>query len=938
MEFALLGPVEARTGGRCVEIGHARQRCVLAVLLIEANQSVPADRLIERVWGDEPPRSVRNVLSGYLTRLRAALSESSEQGVLLARTAAGYRMSVPEDAVDLHRFRRLVVAARAAPDDDRRGETLDEALRLWRGSPFCGLSSPWLDAVRRTLENERIAALIERNDVALRQGRARELLADLAEETATWPLNESLARQQMIALHRSGRSAEALDRFERIRRRLAAELGADPAVELRRVHEQILRHDPDLDLADRRAARPSRVIPRQLPHAVSNFTGRQAELDTLQRFAGSLGELGGQRPAWSPAMVISALDGAAGVGKTALAIRFAHQIADRFPDGQLYVNLRGFDPTDPPLAPGEALIGFLRALGVDPRQIPSDLDSQAGLYRSVLAGQRILVILDNAATAEQVSPLLPGTGACAVIVTSRNRLSALGAGHGARLLTLGMLEPAQAMTLLARVAGPDRVARESAAAADIARLCGLLPLALRICGEHLAAHPHLKLSELAERLACEHGRLDVLTTDDGHMAIRASLSLSYRGLTAEVAALFRLLGLHPGTEFSVGSIAAVAGADVAVARGRAQTLSQLHLVDEIEADRYRMHDLIRVYAAERAAEEDTAAARHAATQRLLSWYLHSADAAGAVLRPQRPRMPLGPPVADCHPAEFASFSQALDWCERERVNLVPATRMAAAIGDHLTASQLPSVLVDYFFLRKPWPEWITTHEIGLESAQVLGNSPGVAGMLTGLGVAYNDIRRSDDAIDCLEQALPHWRRIGFTLQEAFTHYALGAAYRETGRHTAALGQLEHSLSLFRKLASEWGQGVVLRQLGETYRNLRRFDEAIVTLDEALAICRDSRDRYGVGCILHELGSAYLDLERPGNAVDNLRKALAIRRETADRQGEARTLRALGHAYRALGQTSKGRSCLRESLALLEDLSDPRSEAVAGELASWGGAP
>ena len=304
----LLGPVEVRAEGGPVDIGHARQRCVLAVLLIEAGQSVPADRLIERVWGDAAPRSVRNVLSGYLTRLRAALGEASG----LARTAGGYRISVGEDAVDLHRFRRLVVAARASADDDQRAQTLDEALRLWRGRPFSGLSSPWLDAIRHTLENERMAALIERNEVSLRQGRDRELLADLDEETATWPLNESLARQQMIALHRSGRSAEALDRFERIRRRLAAELGADPTVELRRLHEQILRHDPDLDVAEPPATRADRVIPRQLPHAVSNFTGRQAELDTLHRFAGKAGELGGHRPVWSPAMVISALDGAAG--------------------------------------------------------------------------------------------------------------------------------------------------------------------------------------------------------------------------------------------------------------------------------------------------------------------------------------------------------------------------------------------------------------------------------------------------------------------------------------------------------------------------------------------------------------------------------------------------------------------------------------------------
>jgi tetratricopeptide (TPR) repeat protein len=354
-------------------------------------------------------------------------------------------------------------------------------------------------------------------------------------------------------------------------------------------------------------------------------------------------------------------------------------------------------------------------------------------------------------------------------------------------------------------------------------------------------------------------------------------------------------------------------------------------VDEIDADRYRMHDLLRVYAAERAAEEDTPAARQAAIQRLLSWYLHTADAACSILRPHRPRIKLDPPVTGSRPGDFASYEEALEWCERERVNLVPATRLAAAIGDHLTAWQLPAALIDYFYLRKPWHDWITTHEIGLDSARVLGDSPGEAGMLTGLGVAYYDIRRVDDAIDCLEQARPTWRRLGFTLQEAFTLYALGAAYQDTGRLTEALGHLEHSLSLWRKLGNHWGQGVVLRQLGDTYRNLRRFDEAIATLREAWAICRDSDDSYGVAHILHDLGSAYLDLARPAKAVDYLRQALVIRREIADRQGEARTLRRLGHVYRSLGQTSNARSCLRESLAVFEDLGDPRSETVAGEL-------
>jgi DNA-binding SARP family transcriptional activator/tetratricopeptide (TPR) repeat protein len=929
-EFLVLGPIEARINGRLVDVGHPRQRCVLAILLVEANRAVPAHRLIERVWGDDPPPSARNVLSGYLTRLRSAFADAlpNGDGPMLVRASGSYAISVDETAVDMHRFRRLVADARAgfgASDRARRG--LDQALSLWRGSPFAGVSSQWLDTVRDGLENERVAALIDRNELALELGQHAELLQDLYDQSVAWPMNEILARQLMIALYRSGRPADALIQFEQIRRRLAEELGADPGPELRRAHEQVLRHDPVLAAHNPHRLRLRRLPPAQLPHAVSDFTGRSGELDVLQQFADQTRSSAGRHSA----MVISAIDGTAGVGKTALAVHFAHRVAHKFPDGQLYVNLLGFDRHDPPAPPGEVLSRFLRGLGVDPRQVPVDLESRAGMYRSLLSGRRMLVLLDNAATADQVRPLLPGSNACLVLVTSRSRLNGLVAGDGARLLTLNVFTPPEALALLARTVGSDRVAREQEAATEIVRLCGRLPLALRICAELLVSRPQLTFAVLARRLAAENDRLDVLATGEEGSAVRAVLSWSYRNLEPDTASVFRLLGVHPGTETCIAAVSALADMEPATARRHLSVLLSANMLEEIAADRYRLHDLLRIYAAERSAETDSAGIRDAAVRRVLDWYLHTADAAGVMLDPNRPRIRLASPIPGSRPLIFASQEEALQWCEEERPNLVAATRLAATTGDHVTAWQLPAALIDYFYLRKPWSDWITTHEIGLASARRSGDALGEAGMLTSLGLAYYDVHRFADAIDCLERVLPTWRAIGFTAAEALTLDPLGAAYRDIGRPDQAVVRLDQALGLWRQLGDRWGEGVTLHNLGDTYRSLGRFDQAITYLREALTTRREIRDGRGIAWTLHDLGVACFDLGRFDDALGYLHEALAMRREVGDRQGEARTLRRLGSVYHALSRGEAAHTCRREALAIFEELGDPRASAVLAEL-------
>jgi DNA-binding SARP family transcriptional activator len=469
-QFRLLGDIEARIDDRLVDIGHARQRCVLTVLLVEANRTVTIDHLIDRVWADHPPQRARGAVYNYLSRLRQALAACTD--ISISRQPGGYVLTVDPLAVDVYRFHDLIRQARAADDNEIAAALFDEALRLWRGEAFATVDTPWLNGIREALEKERLAAELDRNELGL--GRHTSLLAGLSTAATARPLDERLVGQLMLALYRSGRQADALAHYERIRRCLADELGADPSPPLQQLHQQILRSDQPLAVsADTMAGsirKPSALpVPRQLPTPVRHFTGRQAELKTLN---GLLDEA----VAPGATVVISAIHGTAGIGKTALAMHWAHTMADRFPDGQLYVNLRGFDPGDTVMAPAQAMRGFLDALAVPPDRIPADLDAQAALYRTLLAGARMLVVLDNARDSAQVRPLLPGARGCLALVTSRNQLSGLIAAEGAHPLTLDLLTPTEGRQLLARRLGHDRLAAEPRAVEEIVARCARLPL------------------------------------------------------------------------------------------------------------------------------------------------------------------------------------------------------------------------------------------------------------------------------------------------------------------------------------------------------------------------------------------------------------------------------------------------------------------------------
>jgi tetratricopeptide (TPR) repeat protein len=671
--------------------------------------------------------------------------------------------------------------------------------------------------------------------------------------------------------------------------------------------------------------RSPRPVPRELPHDVRGFSGREAQLAQLD----ALARTGSAAPG---AVVISAIHGAAGVGKTALAVRFAHQVADRFPDGQLHANLRGFDPHRDALPPGEVLDQFLRSLGIDPAQIPAELDERTRLYRSVMAGKRMLLLLDNAASAEQVRPLLPGSHTCLALVTSRNRLSGLVAGDGAQRLAVDVLTPGEATDLIARIAGDARVTAEQDAAAELARITGYLPLALRIVAERLSDRPDLRLGDLVHELAVERDRLDVLSAgDDERMAVRSVFSWSYRDLPPSAARLFRLLGLHAGPDFSTGAAAALVDDTVADARRLLDTLTAVNLLDQTARDRYRFHDLVRVYAAERARVDEPDGERTSAVRRLLDWYLHTADAAVRLLVPGRWSVPLDAGLAVAQPLPFATYAGAVDWCEAERTNLVAATLQAADIGDYAIAWKLPSVLTSFFWVRKHWDDWFTTHHVGFAAARRLADPTAEAWILSCLGMAYHDVGSVDDAMDWYRPALERWRQTGERRGEAWVLAYLGVCFVSVRQPDRAQDLAQRALAIARDVGEPSCEGMALLGLASVYQHTGRHDDALDCSLRALPIWRAQGDQYGLAWSLHALGSAYRRLGRFEEAIEHCRRATAIRRTIGDGRGEAASLVSLGKALHETGDFAPAHTAWARAAEILESSGDPKATAVRDRL-------
>ncbi|MCG5444514.1 winged helix-turn-helix domain-containing protein [Micromonospora sp. NIE79] len=596
--FRLLGPLGLQVAEGAVDLGPAKQRIVLAVLLAEAGRTVAMADLAERVWGDEAPTDARNALYTYVSRLRRVLERAiaaGEEPALLVRRSGGYVLEMNPDRVDVHRFRRLVATGlNGASRDVERAALLREALELWRGVPLVDVPGEWAVRMRAGWCQEHLEATVAWANVELRLDSGTAVVGPLTDMVAQHPLDEPLLAALVRSLHAAGRSAEALDCYARIRRRMLEELGAEPGPELQAVHLRILRERPAAIDTTVPGTRPA-----QIPPAVAAFSGQTESLNVLDTMVPTGGE------AVTPTVI--AVVGTAGVGKTALVVHWAHRMVGRFPDGQLHVNLRGY-AVGQPVRPIDALGVLLRSLGVRPDRVPVELSEATALYRSMLAGRRVLVLLDNARTADQVRPLLPGSSGCLVLVTSRDRLGGLVARDGALRITLDMLTPGEARVLLERLIGQERIRAESQAAADLAAVCAYLPLALRIAAANLTGRPYRTISEYVTQLRGGN-RLAALSNDgDEEAAVRVAFDLSYQSVSAEAQRLFRLLGLVPGVDVTAAAAAALTDITPAEVAPLLDELAAAHLIDEHAADRFTFHDLLRHYAREHAVASDNASA------------------------------------------------------------------------------------------------------------------------------------------------------------------------------------------------------------------------------------------------------------------------------------------------------------------------------------------
>ncbi len=661
--FCLLGPVQVyvRAGAteRAMPLGGAGMRGVLAMLLLEPNQVVPLDRIVDVLWSHEPPASARTMVQGYVSRLRQRLAEVDPTGsARIVTTPPGYRLLIDDKLIDVTVARALLAEARGLPAE-RRAELLQDANALWRGPALADLagrvSAPELTELR-------LAILEARFDAKLELGRHHEIIGELTQLIDAQPFRERLVAQLMLALYRSGRRATALEAYQTFAHRAANELGMDPGPQLRSLHARVLRDDnalleptPDPVVAPRVGV----LVPAQLPRAPSGFAGREDELEWLSTLL----------PPGETAAV-GVLAGPAGVGKTALAVLWAHRVSAAFPDGQLYASLRGFDPQHAPMDAADVLTQFLLALGVGVDDVPFELADRATLFRSILADRRVLVVLDDARDSDQIHPLLPAGSSSFVLVTTRVRLDGLVARTGARLLSLGTLAADAAERLIEHMAGTSAHARERELRKRLARLCGHLPLALRIAAARLVGNPQWTVGDLVAELADERSRLGALDLEEADTSVRAALDVTYRSLRPELAEIVRYLGIFPGTRIGPRPVAALAGIDVGAARRRLRSLATSFVVTETSKDVFLMHDLVRLHAHELAETELSEVDRAAAARRLLHYYLVGADRARGLLR----TVDEEPLLADKFPGTpqvpMASVQQAAEWIDQEWVNLL----------------------------------------------------------------------------------------------------------------------------------------------------------------------------------------------------------------------------------------------------------------------------
>ncbi|GGZ41534.1 AfsR/SARP family transcriptional regulator [Streptomyces poonensis] len=931
LRFAVLGPLQVWRNGAELDVGPMQQRVVLAVLLLHANQPISRDKLIDAVWGTTVPGRAVNLLQRHAAGLRRVLEPGRPARApsrLLTWSGAGYMLTVPAGRLDLETFAAQVKrgrAARAAGDLRAAAEALHGASELWRGGLCEGLTGPLLEAERDRLAEHRLDVLEERIEADLALGRHAGVVAELARLVREHPLRERLRAQQMLALYRSGRQAEALAAYRQGRTLLAEELGIEPGAELQRLERAVLSADPALTSPAPEGALPERSGPVRapclLPGDVAGFTGRREQLAWLDRLMVS--------DATSTATVIGLICGTPGVGKTALALHWAHRARHSFPDGQLYVNLRGYGP-ERPMTAGEALARLLAALGLRGRDVPLEVEDRAARYRSELAGRRMLIVLDNAATADQVRPLLPGTATCTTLVTSRDALPGLVALHGAHRLVLDLLPADDARTLLHRLIGA-RVQADPQAAATLANLCRRLPLALRLAAELAAARPHHSLADLTTGLADRQRRLDLLDADEDIGAgMRAVLSWSYQRLPADTARAFRLLALHPGTDWDAHATAALTRTDLNAARRLLGQLARAHLIQTTGPDRYSMHDLLRAYAAELAAGTDPGPDRKAALTRLLDHYLATATTAtialGFPLLDRRPRLFRYTPVIPAPPVGDPDTARA--WLDAERANLVAVCAHAVRHGWHRHASDLATTLFRHLDDSGLYAVALTLHTHAREAARHVGDRNSEAYALSYLGVVYWRQGHYQRAVGHYRQALDLFQRTGNQDGQAYALTCRGLVYWRQGHFQESADDQCRAANMFERTGNRGGQAWVLNHLGLVYWQQGHYRQAADYQCRAADIFEEIGDRDGQAYALACVGLVHWQQGHYQPAVSHQRRALDLFEGTGNRDGQAYALTCLGLVYWRQGRYQRAADHHRQALEISQQTGNRAGQKFA----------
>jgi DNA-binding SARP family transcriptional activator len=995
MRFRVLGPLQVLSGDAWQTIGARKWRSLLAALLLQPGHTVSVDTLTNAIWGDEPPAKAANLVSIYVLRLRRLLGDPD--GQLLVTRAPGYFILAMPGDVDAARFEELVEEGRRAlaADPERAAALLGEALQLWRGEALADVPpSAYIEAETERLSELRLAAVEHRIEAELDCGRYAQVIPELRGTLSGNPLRERLWLLLMRALDGDGRRAEALDAYAQAREAIADQLGVDPSVELRRLHQELLNADdaspvrerprrrsaassarpapqrpeqvpapaPDLDsepasaspsvelaqsapvaplrpepalptgsvavgtvpasVAERHDVWLSVPSPAQLPADIGDFTGR-AEL--VDHMCAMLAARQGDNPGAVSVVVVA---GSGGLGKTSLAIHAAHRLRRQYQDGQLYVDLLG--ATSQPQAPADVLARFLRDLGVESSQVPADVEERAAMFRTRLAGRRVLLLLDNARDAAQVRPLLPGSFACAVIVTARSRMPDLAS---TQLVDLEVLDDDESLTLFTKILGERRAAAEPDATAEVLVACAGLPLAIRICAARLAARSRWSIQTLAERLRAR--LLDELKTGD--MAVRASFQVSFDSLPTarDPARAFRLLGLWQGPFISLPAAAALLGQDEDRTAEALEILVDAYLLESPAPDQYRFHDLLRVYAAERARAEEDEPDRDAAIHRVLTWYLHTTDAAAQVIRPQRTgRTALPSPEPGVRPLEFANADAALDWCEVERANLVAATRQAFADSPEI-AWRLPAAASPFLNRRGYRGDWIATHELALLSVRRSDDLAGEALILNNLGMAHQDLDMAM-SVAYFEQALAIRKKSGDLVGEAQAATNLGDTYLRWGQYREVVATHQDALAAQRRAGNRHGEAIVLNNVGEAYLGLERYGDAAQSLSRAEEIFRETGDDLGLGWVLQNLGSTRLALGELDQGLAILRQAVEIHHSVRERRGEASALMRLAQACSRNGLAAESRGSLARAYEIFTELGDEAQlERIRAEIDALG---